>query len=656
MFRVSKRSIKWNMDRRDHDRALLTETAPYEVPLIFSNNGFYKNLHQIQSASPNLRDVITRLFASDKRDYTIPLRYKISKNLISTRQLSLLHPAAQYQVSKFYAKYENLICYYCGSSPFSMRYPAKIGSSYFFSGTRAEVNRYRKDAIDTVADDKAVRNPASYFAYRQYDRLYKFFRSAEFLRLEKKFSYMWMLDVSSCFGSIYTHTITWALKDINEAKNNVWSESFGSDFDKLMQKMNFNETNGICIGPEVSRLFAELILQKIDRNVVKAAAAKNLHDKQHYECRRYVDDYILFAQTEEVAIQIRSLISDCLAEFKLDLNEQKIEKLVRPFQTKKTQIIEDLGEVIEHITEVLVEPPDETFKGTFPARLFRPDAVVKSAIRKIKGCCFEHQMGFDAASNYVVSGLCRTLEGFINSHSEAAAANKEIDEDRYVTAFLVILEVVYFLYTVAPTVSTSFKVAKASVLSFEFFKSNFPDRSVRLGEQLSNWMLQIVRSLRPSEDFRSAIPIELVNVLLALSVLDVQQLLTSDRLSELLNINEASYFTLVSALFYVKDRAQFADIRDAVMKRADHILSAQDMRKHAEAAHLAMDLLACPYLPHAYREALATSVVAVCGINPLAPADVTALVAEIQSRPWFVGWASIDMLSMIRKKELSAVY
>ena len=34
-----------------------------------------------------------------------------------------------------------------------------------------------------------------------------------------------------------------------------------------MQEMNYNETNGIVIGPEFSRIFAEVILQQIDTSV-----------------------------------------------------------------------------------------------------------------------------------------------------------------------------------------------------------------------------------------------------------------------------------------------------------------------------------------------------------------------------------------------------
>ena len=68
-----------------------------------------------------------------------------------------------------------------------------------------------------------------------------------------------------------------------------------------MQGMNYQETNGIIIGPEFSRLFAEVILQYVDQRVEQELLLK--HEYRHkvdYECYRYVDDYFFFYNNEEV--------------------------------------------------------------------------------------------------------------------------------------------------------------------------------------------------------------------------------------------------------------------------------------------------------------------------------------------------------------------
>ena len=117
----------------------------------------------------------------------------------------------------------------------------------------------------------------------------------DLLRLEQKFHFMMNMDIASCFYHIYTHSIAWAIKGKECAKNNIDAISFETTFDKLMQRSNYNETNGILVGPEVSRIFAEIIFQRIDLNVLNILREKNLKLGSDYEIRRYVDDHFIFA-------------------------------------------------------------------------------------------------------------------------------------------------------------------------------------------------------------------------------------------------------------------------------------------------------------------------------------------------------------------------
>jgi len=77
-------------------------------------------------------------------------------------------------------------------------------------------------------------------------------------------------------------------------------ETFGYKFDKLLMDLNYNETNGIVIGPEFSRIFAEIILQRIDLHVLRRTEEQGLKHKTDYEVFRYVDDYFLFCNDEHV--------------------------------------------------------------------------------------------------------------------------------------------------------------------------------------------------------------------------------------------------------------------------------------------------------------------------------------------------------------------
>ncbi|TQX08368.1 RNA-directed DNA polymerase, partial [Clostridioides difficile] len=127
---------------------------------------------------------------------------------------------------------------------------------------------YSRGEIQSEYDDKKYKHLASYFSYNRYTRLHKFFNSMEFINLEKKFDVFCSIDVAKCFDSIYTHSITWAVKNKEFSKQNRHvKNSFGTIFDRLMQSINYNETAGILIGPEVSRIFSEVLFQDIDREI-----------------------------------------------------------------------------------------------------------------------------------------------------------------------------------------------------------------------------------------------------------------------------------------------------------------------------------------------------------------------------------------------------
>lgn len=95
-----------NIDRSDYGRALLTDTAPADVPIVFSNDGFHSNIRR--STSSILGRIISTMLTENDSHYTIPYRYRIRLTNTASRQLSLAHPAAQLRACKFYESYGHL--------------------------------------------------------------------------------------------------------------------------------------------------------------------------------------------------------------------------------------------------------------------------------------------------------------------------------------------------------------------------------------------------------------------------------------------------------------------------------------------------------------------------------------------------------------------
>ncbi|WP_412049384.1 antiviral reverse transcriptase Drt3b [Hoeflea sp. Naph1] len=195
----------------------------------------------------------------------------------------------------------------------------------------------------------------SYFAYKKYLLLDRFFSSNELVRLESRFSNLRMLDVSRCFFNIYTHSITWAQKEKEFSKKNTRRYSFEQQFDELMQKSNYNETAGILVGPEVSRIFAEVILQRIDLELERRALERGLQSERDYAIRRYVDDFHIFSNSVDTLNALEDLLADELEAYKLFLNTDKREELSRPFVTGISRVKHEVGRVCETLHRSLTE-------------------------------------------------------------------------------------------------------------------------------------------------------------------------------------------------------------------------------------------------------------------------------------------------------------
>ncbi len=125
--------VKINKD--DKARILLTELLPYEVPMLFSNEGFYKIVTSGQYAV--FFDRVNQLSkagaSGDGRKYGIPFNYDIRKNIEGeTRTLSVIHPYCQYYFIELYEKYDSLMLHLCSKSHISLRRISKV-ARFFYS-------------------------------------------------------------------------------------------------------------------------------------------------------------------------------------------------------------------------------------------------------------------------------------------------------------------------------------------------------------------------------------------------------------------------------------------------------------------------------------------------------------------------------------------
>lgn len=132
-------------------------------------------------------------------------------------------------------------------------------------------------------------------------------------------------DISTCFPSIYTHSIPWALVGKEEAKRKLHADTWYNRIDQKCSEMRNGETHGLLIGPHASNLLAEIILTVVD---------KKLYDKG-YRYFRNIDDYDCYVGSYDEAQRFLRDLEEELREFDLPLNHKKTKIIELPVGIEK---------------------------------------------------------------------------------------------------------------------------------------------------------------------------------------------------------------------------------------------------------------------------------------------------------------------------------
>lgn len=652
--------MKKNLIKRsDYNRALITETLPFETPIIFSNDGLYEQVSSLDQASDVQKTIIRALVLGEGQPKpvhsTVPYLYKVRKNTQEFRRLALLHPSSQWKVRSFYEKYEQLILHYCSVSPASIRAPRRIAGSYYNKSSWENINKYKNGAVAIDTLDRYVKHAPSYFSYHGYDRLYKFFNSRDYFSLEKQFSVLMTLDVSKCFDSIYTHGLSWAVKDKAFTKTHVdVSTTFAQAFDQVIRHGNHNETNGIPIGPEVSRIFAEIMFQEIDRRAIKALG--NLVFGVDYIFRRYVDDVFIFARDDDIARRVYNIYADTLIEFNLHANTAKSSTLHRPFLTSKSRLIFDAGRQANEFFDKFLLQTDSG--ALAPKKIYSYWKLTKSYIDSVKSLCCSSESSYDEVASFLISVITERIKRLVNYSSDN---NTERDHNVYADAVGVLLDVLFFLYSVAPSVGASYKLSTSLILVLRFSKRYLPDHSAAIAQRIYDLAAVLLfeqLGVKHAEGIDGFVHLEYLNIVLAIRELGSTYLLPPEVIDELfINGKQLTYFTIVSCLFYVRDDKKYDRIREALLKSARERLSdMSNILMSSEKAYLLLDLLSCPFVSDVQKELWVKSMYKVLEKPQPSFADLQAFLGAACSTHAQIDWADVDLLNSLEKKELKQAY
>lgn len=626
-------------------RVLLTEVLPYELPLMLDNEGFYLNMQ-----NEGLKKIFNEAFAVNLKKWTIPFDYSVRKyGGDKSRKLSLMHPFIQLQCVNFYEKYDNYMLSLCSNSPFSIRFIAKRAKCLFQveeDGCHIEQDQQKRIEILDGEIEKYYR---SYFSYKQYDMMYKFFTSGDYLRLEQKYTHLMKMDIANCFYHIYTHTIAWSIKGKEIAKNLIGKATFENEFDDLMQHANYNETNGIIVGPEISRIFAEIILQRIDINVLNRLKQESISLKlgRDYEVRRYLDDHFVYANSEDNLRRILEIYKEELQYYKLFVNERKLEFLERPFVSNLTNAKREISALISSIADKWLEKDRE---GRYTHIIKNEMTAFTFVVNRFRFLSHRYEQKYGTLNRYFLSLLISQIKNELKT-----ADNFNIS----LGLLLMYVEIAFYVFSLDMNASASIKMCRIIDYLHTWAKRS-SDKTI-LSELENRITREAKRCLDIYETTRrdNEINLEALNLLLCLSRL-MKDPISRSQLMKLFNISinqtgnyeHLNYFQICTLLYIIGDEVSYEDIRKKIVEEVNRRLLVDCALWHSDNAMLFFDIIACPYVK---KQEVKQIVLKVFRCSETAYGNKYKELTK--TKRWFFNWDKTQELSeLLSKKEYHSPY
>lgn len=618
---------------RNIERVLLTEVLPYEIPLIFSNKYFYALCCKKAKIFEN--GIISNFFPDDKCKSTIPFNFSISRKGQSPRVLSIIHPSKQREIVEFYKEHKEAILHYASQSPFSIRKPIKVGRYYFDNNDKKlEEQRNKKCDDDNEVEDRLEIDGKegikfkNFFSYYRYGSVHKFYESHQFHECEVSFSYLCCFDISKCFDSIYTHSIQWAIYSKGIVKGDIGSanDSFAGKLDKLMQSLNYNETHGIVIGPEFSRIFAEIILQRIDRNVYNSLLEEHIYPNTDYKIFRYVDDHFLFFNDEKVKNRILEIYTLKLHEYKMYINQAKTHQYARPIIT---EISIAKRKIQQYVKNYIFSKQNQSIQKISANKI----------ITDIKIMIKDSGAEYEGITNYLLAIITSKIE----KHKDDLNGN--------IGNILEIWDVSFFFFSVNITVSSIDKISKIAIYLLHLGESLLPNELSRIADKIYLSFENIIKqSQAKDKELYLLIPLreEQIFTLRKIEIAVLERVIERKK--------DINYFEIITILFYIRNDLRYMEIKQLleqkINERCEQIRSeCKSIFASSEACLLFFDLLKCPYLTKQYK----MSFLERYDITDCQEKKKILKIIE-QQEAWFVKWENFDLLKEFEYKKSSETY
>lgn len=439
----------WNGLERNKLDFILTDLLPVELSELFSFKEFYDFLNEKENRkiiADIVEEIKKKKAKNDKKMFegswdTQPLKYSILKGSNSLRRMSIVQPLSAINLYIFIETYQkDLLSYFEKEHCFSLRYHKKSSDIYYKGKSNKAINYFHDQS--KRAGKLAIQQMGTFFKTVPFESINSFIGSLKWRMSNFHYSYYAQIDYKSCFDSIYTHAFKWITeRNVVDSKDANHSSLFIT-IDRILQNINGKSSNGLIVGPEFSRMIAEVLLQHIDKKVKLSLAKKDIIQNRDFVAYRYVDDIFIFGKSQDIVENVIHMFADIGQEYLLQLNELKIYKGETPCLPKawlaKTR---DVSDVLNNWFYTKQEYMD---------KLCGENYVVKkdfTFIDRIKDDITVLVKAYEPDKRTIVSYLISTIFNNISRKKEGCILFGSNGHGRS----LMILDMTFFIYAFCPS-------------------------------------------------------------------------------------------------------------------------------------------------------------------------------------------------------------
>ncbi len=140
------------------------------------------------------------------------------------------------------------------------------------------------------------------------------------IELSLEYRYMFVTDITNCYGSINPQSIEWALLCKNTKHENHENVALAQNVQKYLRALQHGHNIGIPQGSALFDFVAEIILGYSDLLLSEALQKEKI---KGYEIIRYRDDYRVFCNDKDTLERISYILQSVLEGLNFRMNSQK---------------------------------------------------------------------------------------------------------------------------------------------------------------------------------------------------------------------------------------------------------------------------------------------------------------------------------------------